>query len=435
MEKIEKIGRFTIAKNRDKLYLRWWDPHKKKTEAERLDATTLEDARKIAKARIREIADRTETISPDSGDDPTFAEVWLGFEQDKRKRLSTDRFRLLQNRKELYFKPHLWHVRMSKMGPALRALVNGMEEGSIRPHDAKSKLKTLTADGKPRLHPNTIADIVGSAAEVCVLAKSDGATTHNPPKIPFIAGTTAPEDRDPKGRYVTFEEIGLIIEAVRRPHILDLLLLDLGCGGRIGAVADMKGKKVRLDLGVIDLLGAGFVETNRRKETPIVPITGPMGRILERLIATYGDDYLIYAGDEPLAKGSRNWTQIIQRLVARGKKLRTPEQVRRKLLEATDQGNVNWYSLRRTFADWLDDRVSDAAISAVMGHFEISTRTRRQLFEAGSPTTDLYKSRKLGPVLEVASVLDQEWWPSIQPFTSVDLRNERDRLMRADVAE
>lgn len=435
MKVIEKIGRFSICENGGALYLRWWNTHQKKTDAEKLDATTLEDARRIAKVRIREIADRTETIAPESGDDPTFGEVWLGFEQDKRKRLAAERFRLLLNRKELYFKPHLWNVRMSKMGPALRALVTGMEAGKIRPESAKSKLKTLTGDGKPRLHPNTIADIVGSAAEVCALAKSDGATTHNPPKLPFISGVTAPEDRDPKGRYVTFEEIGLIIEAVRRPHIMDLLLLDLGCGGRIGAVADIKGKKVRLDLDVIDLLGEGFVETNRRKETPIVPVTGPMGRILERLIAMHGDKYLIREAGDPIAEGARNWTQIIQRLVARAKKLRTPDQVKRKLLEPTDQGNVNWYSFRRTFADWLDERVSDAAISAVMGHFEISSRTRRQLFESGSPTTDLYKRRKLGPVLEVAAVLDEEWWPSIQPFTSVDLRIERDRLMFADAAE
>jgi hypothetical protein len=96
---------------------------------------------------------------------------------------------------------------------------------------------------------------------------------------------------------------------------------------------------------------------------------------------------------------------------------------------------VNWYSIRRTFADWLDERVSDAAISAVMGHFEISARTRRQLFENGSPTTDLYKRRKLGPVLEVAVALDREWWPSIQPYTKIDLRNEQGRLMRADAAE
>jgi hypothetical protein len=153
MRVLEKIGRFSICENREALYLRWWDSHRKKTDSEKLDATTLADALKIAKARIREIADRTETISPDSGDDPTFGEVWLGFEQDKRKRLSAERFRLLELRKELYFKPHLWHVRMSKMGPALRAIVTGMEEGRIRPENTKSKLKTLTEDGKPRLHP------------------------------------------------------------------------------------------------------------------------------------------------------------------------------------------------------------------------------------------------------------------------------------------
>ncbi|MEX3315466.1 hypothetical protein [Sulfitobacter sp. PS-8MA] len=289
---------------------------------------------------------------------------------------------------------------------------------------AKSKLKTLTPDGKPRLHPNTIADIIGSAVEACALAKSDSLTTHNPPKIPFIAGVTAPEDRDPKGRYISFEELGLLIDACKRPHILDLLLLDIGCGGRIGAVADMTGAKVRLDLGVIDLLGEGFVETNRLKKTPIIPVTGPMERILSRLVAANRDGFLIHETGGPISAGARNFTQIIQRLVARAHSARTPDQVKRKVLEPTEQGNVNWYSIRRTFADWLDERVSDAAISAVMGHFEISSRTRRQLFEAGSPTTDLYKRRKLGPVLEVAAVLDGEWWPSIQPFTTVDLRRE-----------
>lgn len=304
MEKVEKIGRFTIARNRGALYLRWWNPHSKKTESERIHATTIEQARKLARERMKTIMDRTETIRPDSGDDPTFGEIWIGFEQDKRKRLAPERFRLLENRLNLYYAPHLWKVRMSKMGPALRALVEGMEQGKIRPDNSKAKLKTLTKDGKPRLHPNTIADIVGSAAEACALAKSEGLTRHNPPKMPFIGGVTAPEDRDPKGRYISFEEIGLLIEACRRPHILELLLLDIGCGGRIGAVANMTGKKVRLDLGVIDLLGEGFVENNRRKQTPIIPVTGPMGRILSKLIASHDDGYLIHEAGQAIAEGA-----------------------------------------------------------------------------------------------------------------------------------
>lgn len=149
-----------------------------------------------------------------------------------------------------------------------------------------------------------------------------------------------------------------------------------------------------------------------------------MGRILTRMIAVNGNSFLVQESGGPISKGARNFTQIIQRLVKRAHSYRTSDQVKRKVLEPTEQGNVNWYLIRRTFADWLDERVSDAAISAVMGHFEISSRTRRQLFETGSPTTDLYKRRKLGPVLEVATVLDEEWWPSIQPFTGVNLRNE-----------
>ncbi|HBB82562.1 MAG TPA: hypothetical protein DC031_04635 [Sulfitobacter sp.] len=158
---------------------------------------------------------------------------------------------------------------------------------------------------------------------------------------------------------------------------MDLPLLDIGCGGRIGAVADMTGAKVRLDLGVIDLLGEGFVETNKRKRTPIIPVTGPMGRILTRMIAVNGNGFLVQESGGPISKGARNFTQIIQRLVKRAHSYRTSDQVKRKVLEPTEQGNVNWYSIRRTFADWLDERVSDAAISAVMGHFEISSRTRR----------------------------------------------------------
>lgn len=417
----EKIGRFTIAENRQSLYLRWWNPHAKKMDCEKLGAKTLEDAKKIAKERIRVIADPSETVRPDSNGDPTFGEVWLAYEQEKRERLGQGRFRLLENRRELYYRPHLWTVRMSRMGPALRDLVKALRDGTTAPRKYSGR-KGVPYTPKP-LHPNTINDIVSSALEVCAMAKSDGVSAHNPPQKPSIVGTTAPEDRDPKGRYLSFEEIGRLIEACRRPHMLDLLLLDLGCGGRVGAVADMRGGYVFPELGVVDLLG-GDIENNKRR--PIVPITGPMGRILDRLISMHGEGYLIQAGGEPIAMGSRNWTQMIQRLVARSG-------IDKDLKPGATP--ANWYSIRRTFADWLDERVSDAAISSVMGHFHISQRTRRQIFEKGSPMTLIYKRRKLGPVLEVAEALEREWWPSIQPFTSVDLHSGRDQLMLTDAAE
>lgn len=419
MKKIERVGRFTICENRGALYLRWWNPHRRKTESERLNATTKEEAKRQAKKRIRVVIDPSETVRPESGQDPTFGEVWIAFEQEKRERLGPQRFRLLENRRDLYYKTHLWSVRMSRMGPALRDLVKALQEGTTQPRKNAGR---KGGPWKPKpLHPNTISDIVGSAIEVCALAKSDGKSAHNPPKRPQIVGTTAPADRDPKGRYLSFEEIGKLIEACRRPHICDLLLLDLGCGGRIGAVADLRGEYVYANLGVIDLLGYGSIDNNKRR--PIVPISGPMGRILRRLTAEHGDEFLIQAGGEPLATGARNWTQVIQRIVKRAGIDKKRE---------AGQAAPNWISIRRTFADFLDEHASDADISAVMGHFDIARKTRRQLFEDGSPTTDIYKRRKLDPVLRVGEILDREWWPRIQPFTSVDLRSDHERLMQTD---
>lgn len=416
-----KEGRFSICESRGALYLRWWNPHAKRTQSERLEATTLEQARAAARERARVLVDPSETVDPASGSDPTFAEVWLAFEQEKRKSLSPARFRLLMSRKELYFKQHLWHVTMSSMGPALREFVDALTKGRT---PARKNTGRRGGSWKPRaLHPNTIAELVASAIEVCDIAYRDGVSSHPPPRRPSISGATAPSDRAPKGRYLSFEEIGALIDACRRPHLRDLLLLDLGCGGRVGAVADLRGEYVYPELGVIDLLGYGEIENNKRR--PIVPISGPMKGILARLVAEHGDGYLIRAGGQPLAKGHRNWTQMIQRLVARAeidadRKPGTPA--------------ANWYSIRRTFADFLDEHASNGDISAVLGHFEITGRTRRQLFERGSPTTEIYKRRKLEPVLRVGEILERQWWPRIQPHTSVDLACEGSKLMRAEAS-
>ena len=96
---------------------------------------------------------------------------------------------------------------------------------------------------------------------------------------------------------------------------------------------------------------------------------------------------------------------------------------------------ANWNSVRRTFADVLDEHASDADISAALGHVALSGKTRRQLFEAGSPTTDICKRRKLAPVLRIGEVLDRECRPRIQPDTSVHLSPEPGLLMRTDAPE
>ena len=51
----------------------------------------------------------------------------------------------------------------------------------------------------------------------------------------------------------------------------------------------------------------------------------------------------------------------------------------------TARGTGGLPPFRRTFAAWRDERIRDAAISAVTGHHESSSRTRRQLFQRGPP--------------------------------------------------
>ncbi|MFY0619272.1 tyrosine-type recombinase/integrase [Shimia sp.] len=213
-----------------------------------------------------------------------------------------------------------------------------------------------------------------------------------------------------------------MLEACRRPHVRDLMLLAIGTGGRISSLGSLKVEQVHLDLGVIDLYGVG-IETNKRK--PIVPISGPLHSMLDRLIGASKTGYLIEFGGKKSVEG-RNYTQVIHRAA------------KRSSIPNDKLARVNWYSFRHTLADFLDEHVSGAAISSVLGHFEIAGRDRRKLFDAGSPTTELYKRRKLSPVLEVVEALDEHWWPAIQPHTSIKVEkigSAPDLLKCAEVEE
>lgn len=422
MKKLRNVGRFSICENRGALHVRWWDQFQKKTRSQRLQAANLTAAEAEVREKMRILAAPTETINPASGNDPTFGEIWLSFEQSKRGQLSEQRFRLLRNRLDLYYKTHLWHIRASQAGPAIRKFAKDLANTTYSIRKGKAGKSTRPADQK-LLHPNTINDIVQTARAVYAHAQDEGLSGYNPPRMPDIHGTTAPSDRTPKGRYVSLEEMGALINACRRPHVLDMLLLDIGCAGRIGAVGSLTAQNIHFDLGVIDLLDAGEIESNKRK--PIVPISGPMKDILRRLTEAHPSGPLLGT------RSKTNYTQIIQRLVSRAG---IDEDLR------PGSPRANWYSIRRTMADWLDERVSNAALSSVMGHLDISRQDRSRLFDRGSPMTDIYKRRKLGPVLEVQAVMDEEFWPALQQFTTIGLSatdaakttDAADSLMRTD---
>jgi hypothetical protein len=387
-----KIGRFSLCIDKGDLYLRWWDTYQKKTISEKLAAKKLQDAKKEAKALIRKIEDPHRLVSTTSlaTKNPRFREVWLGFEQEARQSLSPGRFSLLLKRLTLYYKPHLWNVKMDRLRPAMIQL-----------------RKVLLDKG---LHPNTVSDILTVPRAVAVYAFDGGLSFHQAPGPITVAGTTAPTDRTPKGRYPTFAEIGGLIDlAAASPyrHILQLLLLELGCGGRIGAIAAINEENVHRNLMVINLLSRGEIESNKRK--PIVPITGPMPWVIDECMdgKAPGLPLIRYRG-----KGiGTNLTQIILRLV---EALYPDDEEKRKAL--------NWYSIRRFLFDWLDGRVSDKALVMFAGHDSLLAREKDKIFDEASPTSDIYRRRKLAFAYQVGRVLNRDWWPEIQKHCSFDLK-------------
>ena len=387
-----KIGRFSLCEDRGHLYLRWWDTYQQNTVSTKLDATKVPAAKKEAKKRIREIEDPHKLVSAASlaNKNPRFRELWLGFEQEARQSLSAGRFSLLLKRLDLYYKPHLWNVKMDRLRPAMIQLRNALLEKG--------------------LHPNTVSDILTAPRGLASYAFDAGLSLHQAPGPITVAGTTAPTDRTPKGRYPTFAEIGGLIDlAAASPyrHIIQLFLLELGCGGRISAVTAVNEENVHRTLGVINLLSRGEIESNKRK--PIVPISGPMPWVIDECMKGKepGLPLIRYRGK---AIGT-NPTQIILRLVDA---LYPDDPEKRKAL--------NWYSIRRFLFDFLDGRVSDKALVMFAGHDSLLAREKKKIFDEMSPTSDIYKRRKLGFAYQVAKVLERDWWPEIQRHCSFDLK-------------
>lgn len=188
-------------------------------------------------------------------------------------------------------------------------------------------------------------------------------------------------------------------------HLIDATGGILATGARVGAIADLKRHQVNLALGVINFDEWSEPESN--KGLPILPITGPLWEILERLVVdALPSGHLIHYRRKPIADGARNFFQTIRRLGTRAG------------IASTDAAPVNHYSIRRTWADFLSSHVPATALSQAMGHQRIGRDDQRRLFEAGSPTTEIYKRRKLASVDQVGEAIEAAWWPLIQPHTT-----------------
>ena len=400
MKTVARIGHFTIALNRNTYHLRWTNKNTGKQESESF-GRDQERAESEAWKRMAAL------VSPDDlierPNNPTFEELWHFYCREKKPNLSEGRVRRLEEAYRLYFKPALAKVPASDLPDAIRKMRDRMLSG-------------WTGDGRDNsrgvrhqpIHPNTIEDLVNIArATLNFLLEERIIVGPSPVPTIRVAGRTSPMDRDPKGRHVSFEEIGKLIDACVFPHHLHMMLLELGCATRSGVFPEMLTDQILWDLDAIDTLPIGNKQTTKYR--PVIPVTGPMRwATVEAALSAGPDRHLIHYRSQGLT--GRNGTQIIHRIAKRAL--------------GANADKVNWYSIRHTLIDWLEMRVPAKSLSMLAGHVAaLDTKERRQMRKNdGSKTTLIYLRQKLEHLDPIRKALEEEWWPQIQMHCDLDLR-------------
>jgi integrase len=398
IEKLRGWDKFTLYgnKERTKYVVRWWDAEKSRQCSRALKAGDLVSAREEALTVAGEVVSPIAYIHDTK--DPPFGEIWPAWEAHRAEETTFERQVLLRSRWHNYYRDRLGSVRCSRIEDELKKF-----RTELLKHGKPWKEGVKTATGS--LQPNTIQEIVDTAQRAVNYAIKKRLVTDVPgvDKI-RVPGFQVPKDRNPKGRYVTFQEIGKLIDAAG--HNLKEVLLECGTAARIGAISDMTVEQVYLRAGVVDLSVPGTQQTTKAR--PLVPISGPMWWILrERLARQVHDRHVILYQSEAITKKTRS--QTMRRL--------------REKAGLENANKVNWYSLRHTLSDCLYERVSAKARSMLFGHDDaFSNKEKRRLFGDGSAMSDIYRRETLAPLYEVAKVLDEQWWPEIQKHCQTDLR-------------
>ncbi|WP_304951448.1 hypothetical protein [Sulfitobacter sp.] len=400
MNTLERIGQFTVAQNRNTYHLRWTNKNTGKQESESF-------GRDLARAKSEAWRRMAALVSPDDlierPNNPTFEELWHFYYREKKPNLSAGRVKRLDEAYKLYFKPALAKVPASDLPDAIRAMRDRMLAGWT----GDDRNESRGARHKP-LHPNTIEDVINIArATLNFLLEERIIVGPNPIPTIRVTGRTAAIDREPKGRHVSFEEIGKLIDACHFPHHLHMLLLELGSATRSGVFPEMLTDQILWDLESIDTLPVGKKQTTKYR--PVIPVTGPMRWATAQAVMTAGPDkHLVHFRRQGLT--GRNGTQIIHRIAKRALGDRATK--------------VNWYSIRHTLIDWLEMRVPQKSLSMLAGHISaFDTKERRQFRQNdGSKTTLIYLKQKLVHLDPIRKALEDEWWPEIQMHCKLDLR-------------
>ena len=104
-----------------------------------------------------------------------------------------------------------------------------------------------------------------------------------------------PPPAKPRDRYLTRDELALLLEHIETPHVRLFVILAVTTGARMSALLELTWDRVNLERGVIDLNPSGRHETNKRRA--VVPIAPRADEALREALEGAMTEYVIeYAG-------------------------------------------------------------------------------------------------------------------------------------------
>lgn len=115
--------------------------------------------------------------------------------------------------------------------------------------------------------------------------------------IPYAPPVERPPKPAPKGRWLTLEEIGRLIDAPKAHHIQLAILLMLSTAGRIGAILELTWERVNFDAGWVNLR---TTDLGPRKGRATVPMNDGLRAALSHAKGAALTEYVVEWAGEPV---------------------------------------------------------------------------------------------------------------------------------------
>lgn len=249
------MSEYRLVKHRGKFSLAFTDP-----ERGRVRIALGTDDRGTAEARARQIW-RTRNAAPSD----KVSDLWEAYVRD-RKQSVTRKDRFEGTWKALG--PHFGH----RIGDA------------IVPQDCRDYYKQRKREGVSDSTVKTELEFLRACLRFKYAAQA--------PKL------WLPPASSPRDRYLTKDELRVLLEHIETPHVRLFVILAVTTGARMSAILDLTWDRVDLKRGTADFNPAGRHQTNKRRT--IVPLNERALEAMKEASRGALTDYVIEYAGEPV---------------------------------------------------------------------------------------------------------------------------------------